>query len=184
MDPDDENALVGMDPDEVPKQEPTDEACLGKKTSGGEFKGFCRATPGRGTDHLGEGRCKHHGGLNSGENGQGGTEGNQNAVTHGAYAQHAVNSLTEAEREAFEEISEKLEDPEDAQEIARHAASYCLMMGHRAADDRWFRRYEGLCDKFGIAPEDVERREHTGEGGGPVQMDVTIRREEYDGNDE
>lgn len=80
-----EDTLVGNPPSEVPKQEPTDEDCLGKRVNKqtGEFQGYCRATPGRGTDHVGEGRCKHHGGTNSGENGQGGTENNGNAETHG-----------------------------------------------------------------------------------------------------
>ena len=82
--------LIGQPASDVPKQEPTAEDCLGKRTEnrGDEtvFVGYCRSAPGRGTNHVGEGRCKWHGGRNSGENGHGGTEGNTNAVTHGAYA--------------------------------------------------------------------------------------------------
>jgi hypothetical protein len=35
-------------------------------------------------------------------------------------------------------------------------------MGHRSQDPRWFRRYEGICDKFGIAPEDELTVHHEG----------------------
>lgn len=92
-----EDELVGELSAEVPTLDPTDESCRGKRTEkqGDEtiFVGYCKSTPGRGTDHVGEGRCKHHGGNNSGENGQGGAregagaeEDNTNGVTHGAYA--------------------------------------------------------------------------------------------------
>lgn len=177
----DEEELVGKPADQVPKQEPTDERCMGKRTEkkegGTVFVGYCRSWPGRGTDHVGEGRCTNHGGHNSGENGQGGTPGNANAVTHGAYAEHSKRHLTQGEQQAYEEVAEKLENPGSAKEIARHAAAHCLMMGHRAEDERWFRRYEGLCDKFNITPEDVKKHEVTGEGGGPVE--VVIQRERY-----
>ena len=84
--------LTGKPADDVPKREP-DGDCNGKRTKGrgGEsvFVGYCGQPEGWGCGpDITEGRCKHHGGLNSGENGQGGTEGNTNAVTHGAYADH------------------------------------------------------------------------------------------------
>lgn len=68
------------------------------------FGGYCKAWPGKGTDHLGEGRCSSHGG----EVGDGGApEGNQNATQHGAYA--AVDAwytevATDAEREVVDEV--------------------------------------------------------------------------------
>ena len=82
--------LTGKPADDVPKREP-DGDCNGKRTKGrgGEsvFVGYCGQPEGWGCGpDITEGRCKHHGGLNSGENGQGGTEENTNAVTHGAYA--------------------------------------------------------------------------------------------------
>jgi len=101
-----EDELIGTPSKGVPTLEPTDEDCLGKRTEKPDdetiFIGFCRSTPGRGTDHVGEGRCKHHGGCNGGDNGQGAPEGNDNAdgndggasedntnaVKHGAYADH------------------------------------------------------------------------------------------------
>lgn len=187
----DEAELVGSPLDQVPEQDPTAESCMGRRweRDDGEkvFLGYCGAWPGKGTDHVGEGRCSKHGGSagapegnsnaegndggapegNSnaeGNDGGGAPEGNDNAVEHGAYAEHALNSLTEAERAAFDEVATKLDDPENAQEIARRAASYCLMMGHRAGDDRWFRRFEGICDKFELAPEEVQKHEHEHDG--------------------
>lgn len=170
----DETEFIGTPSKNVPRQEATDEHCMGKKLKkqGGEvvrddegralFGGYCRAWPGKGTDHVGEGRCSKHGGNNSGENGQGGKKDNDNAATHRAYQKLAIRTLTEGEEKAFEEVAEKLEEPESAQEIARNAASYCLIMGHRSGDERWFRRYEGICDKFGIAPEDELTVHHEG----------------------
>ena len=84
--------LTGKPADDVPKREP-DGDCNGKRTKGrgGEsvFVGYCGQPEGWGCGpDITEGRCKHHGGLNSGENGQGGTEDNTNAVTHGAFADH------------------------------------------------------------------------------------------------
>lgn len=152
---------------------PTDGRCNYEYSPDDEYdvdSGYCEGHP------MDNGRCYHHGGQ--AENG-GAPEGNENAATHRAYAEHAVKSLTESEADVFDEVAEDLENPESAQDVARHAASYCLIMGHRAGDDRWFRRYESICDKFGIAPENVERHEHTGEGGGPIE--VTVKRERYDG---
>lgn len=86
----DEAELIGKPLDEVPIVEPSDEDCRGRRSKDGVFKGYCRATPGRGTDHVGEGRCKHHGGKGGSggpREGSGGKPGNTNAVTHGAYAQ-------------------------------------------------------------------------------------------------
>jgi len=174
-----EDDLVGQPPEDVPKRDPTDEDCMAKRTDDGTFVGYCRAWPGRGTDHVGEGRCKNHGGLNSGANGQGAKEGNDNAATHYAYAEIATKSLTEGEQAAFDEIEADLEDPTSAKGVARKAAAHCLLMGHRSGDERWFRRYESICDKFSIAPDEVERHEHTGEGGGAIE--VNIKRERYDG---
>jgi len=40
----------------------------------------------------------------------------------------------------------------------------------RTGDERFLRRFESICDKFEIAPDDVQRHELTGEGGGPVEV--------------
>jgi hypothetical protein len=86
-----EDDLIGDPSDEVPTLDPTDDNCRGKRTEKRDdvvvFVGYCKSTPGRGTDHVGEGRCKHHGGNAGGSReGAGASEDNTNAVTHGAYA--------------------------------------------------------------------------------------------------
>ncbi len=81
------------------------------------FAGYCGSAAGKETDHLGEGRCKFHGGNNSGDNGQGGSEDNTNAVTHGAYAdensyyQNVLDeSLQEFVDDVFEDYYERYEE--------------------------------------------------------------------------
>ncbi|WP_324757066.1 hypothetical protein [Haloarcula montana] len=88
-----EEDLIGEPLDQVPQQQPTDGSCMGRRweKQDGEtlFVGYCGAWPGKGTDHVGEGRCSKHGGEagSGGEReGSGAPEENTNAVTHGAYA--------------------------------------------------------------------------------------------------
>jgi len=184
----DEDTLIGKPTDEVPTMQPTDEDCMGQRTnSDGTFAGYCRSTPGRGTDHVGEGRCKHHGGKNSGENGQGATEGNDNAVTHGAFREFFAETLTDAEAQAVEQAEALLEDTTDAQKVGRTAASLCLVQYRRTGDERFMRRFESICDTFEIAPEDVERVQHEGEVEHTGGFEVSITRHrvtEEDVNDE
>jgi len=58
----------------------------------------CRRPAGWGTDHLGTGRCKFHGGRSPG------VPGNQNALRHGAYADLILEQLTPQERAVFAAI--------------------------------------------------------------------------------
>jgi len=61
-----EEQYIGRPSEEVPTQEPTDQHCMAKRTERREdvtvFVGYCRAWPGKGTDHVGDGRCSNHGG--------------------------------------------------------------------------------------------------------------------------
>lgn len=161
-----EQELVGHPLDEVPQRDP-DEDCNARRDDDGRFLGYCNRTSGWGTESD-QGRCRTHGGDGGapegnknaeGNDGGAAPEGNENALTHGAYAEHAKKPLIEGEKEAMEEAEQKLENPSNAKEIARTAATYCLMMGHRSQDPRWFRRFEGICDKFAIAPEEVVHAE-------------------------
>jgi uncharacterized protein YjcR len=52
----------------------------------------CKHPAGWGTDHTGEGRCKHHGGASPG-----GKPGNKNAVTTGEHESIYADTLTEDE---------------------------------------------------------------------------------------
>ena len=57
-------------------------------------EGYCKATAGRGTSHVGEGRCKHHGGNNKGGN-----------LKHGRYSAKNASRLQE-KVEAFRDDPE------------------------------------------------------------------------------
>lgn len=57
----------------------------------------CDLPAGWGTDHVGEGACKHHGGASSGA-----PEGNGNAITHGAQSDpHNLREHLDGEDEAW-----------------------------------------------------------------------------------
>lgn len=113
MDVNEEN-LIDEPLDEAPKQDPTDEDCMGRRSEKQDeervFLGYCRAWPGKGTDHVGEGRCDRHGGAggSGGErDGAGPPEENTNAVTHGAYADHNSyyqNVLNDAMRSFVDDV--------------------------------------------------------------------------------
>jgi len=96
-------------------------------------------------------RCRMHGADSNG----GAPEGNTNAVDVAAWAEDFYEDfLTEAEKERVKKSAEALDSPDSAQEIARHAASVCLEQFRRTGDERFLRRYESICDTFGIAPAD------------------------------
>lgn len=61
----------------------------------------CKAMAGRGTNHTGYGRCKHHGGCTTGpRTKEGKQKAAQNSRKHGFYS----NALLDEEREAYEEL--------------------------------------------------------------------------------
>ena len=64
----------------------------------------CGLPAGWGTDHTGEGACKHHGGASSGA-----PEGNSNAVSHGAYAEEKklyAETFSKRERDLADRVFE------------------------------------------------------------------------------
>lgn len=146
----------------------------GGRNSSGEP---CGRAAGWGTPND-TGRCRRH--LGTSPDGSS-HEGNDWAATHGAYSESFVEDfLTLQEKAMVEQAQEVLETPEGAQANARLMAAIAQIQARRSGDERFLRRYESICDTFSIAPEDVERLEHTGEGGGPIE--VTINRERYDGD--
>ncbi len=75
-----------------------------KNICGAKTKGTgdpCKNPAGWGTDHVGEGRCKLHGGCNTGPKDN---TGNKNARKHGAYEQIARDQLDEDELEIFDNV--------------------------------------------------------------------------------
>lgn len=118
---------------------------------------YCLAAAGWGREEAGEpgDACKHHGAP-------GGPEGNTKNLKHGAYREQFTNHLTQAEQDAFDEAARLLEDPEGAQEVARIAATTALLQWQRSQDPEFLRRFESICEKFGLAPEEVLQVEHSG----------------------
>lgn len=106
-----EEHFIGKESSSVPTVEP-DEYCNGKKvdrTDAGEtvFTGYCRNPAGKGTGHLGEGRCKYHGGCSTGAPG-----GNQNRTTHALNAdpENYYESLNPEQKEFIRDVSATIED--------------------------------------------------------------------------
>jgi hypothetical protein len=111
-----ETQYIGLPTAEVPREDATDERCMGKKKQKRDgdvvrdddgnplFAGYCKAWPGKGTDHVGEGRCSRHGGATP-------TGEDNPAFEHGLFSDH----LGPEDRETVKALSdvdnaEKLED--------------------------------------------------------------------------
>lgn len=150
--------LVGEPVDDVPEREP-DEYCNARRTRDGTFIGYCQRTSGWGTERD-SGRCSSHGGSGGSSDEH---EGNDWAATHGAYSDSFVQDfLTEEEIERVRQAEELLEEPESAQALARTVAGITLEQFRRTGDERFLRRYEAICDTFGIAPDDELTVNHEG----------------------
>lgn len=109
----------------------------------------CGQKAGWGTDHVGVGACKLHGGN------AGAPDDNTNASKHGAWSDSFVTDfLREDEIARVRKAEDLLGTPESAQDVARTAAAIALEQFRRTGDDRFLRRYESICDTFGIAPAD------------------------------
>lgn len=109
----------------------------------------CGLSAGWGTDND-DGPCKFHGGAS-----EGAPEGNDWAVKHGAYSEKFVQDfLTDQEQAMLDDVQEVLETPEGAQANARMVAAIAQLQFRRTGDERFLRRYESICDTFGIVPAD------------------------------
>lgn len=105
-----EDELIGCETDEVPTIE-ADEKCRARRTQRDDegvyrFQGYCRARAGKGTDHLGSGRCKWHGGCSPGA-----PSGHQRAATHCLDADpwNYYQSLDPEEREYIDDLARTIE---------------------------------------------------------------------------
>ena len=111
----------------------------------------CGRSAGWGTDFE-DGKCRQHRGTSPDGSSH---EGNDWAATHGAYSESFVEDFLRPEEiERVEQAQEVLGDIEGAQAQARFVAALALEQFRRTGDDRFLRRYESLCDTFGIAPAD------------------------------
>lgn len=88
--------------------------------------------------------------------GRGAPEGNTNAVKVGAWSDSFVSDfLRDEEVERVKKASDALGTPSGAQELARQVAVICLEQFRRTGDERFLRRYESICDKAQIFPEET-----------------------------
>lgn len=119
----------------------------------------CGNPEGWGTD-FDEGKCRHHRGTSPDGKSH---EGNDNAVTHGAFREHFRSDLRDDEKEAIDNLVEHLRDIDDERALAAEIAAEALMKYKRAADSRFLREARQWFSEFNLIPnEDVF--EHTGDG--------------------
>lgn len=111
----------------------------------------CGRAAGWGTPND-SGRCRRH--LGTSPDGSS-HDGNDWASKHGAYSEKFVTDfLTDQEQSMLDDVQEVLETPEGAQANARMVAAIAQLQFRRTGDERFLRRYESICDTFGIAPAD------------------------------
>jgi hypothetical protein len=126
----------------------------------------CQLPAGWGTDHPGEGACKHHGGAGGAPTGE--ENGN---YKHGAFSEHLRSDLTDSELDAIDEMVDAYENPEKARELIAEQAAEAWLKYKRSADTRFLREYRQLAETFNLAPnEDMKEVELSGKGGGPVEI--------------
>lgn len=120
--------------------------------------GGCGQKAGWGTDHVGVGACKLHGGNNP----RGKANGN---YKHGGYSKYlSPEQFTDDEIDRAEAIYEDLQDVEGAQDVGRSFAMDLLIRWDRTKDTRYAREFRQFCETFGFAPEDIRKLmvEHSG----------------------
>jgi hypothetical protein len=170
-----EEDLIGEPLDQVPVQDSTDESCMGRRWErrDGEkvFVGYCGAWPGKGTDDVGEGRCSKHGGAggapedndNAEGNDGGAPEDNDNAADHGAYSEKFLEGFVGPDgKDRIKEGFELSKTSEGAQDQARLMAQVAAEKFRLTGDERFLRRYESICDKAGIFPNEELDVNHNG----------------------
>ena len=111
--PIDEEEFIGKEVADAPKID-AGHYCnsrTSERTDEGDtvFDGYCSLRAGWGTDHVGEGRCRLHGGAITGA---GPPKGNQNRTTHALYADphHYHESLDPEGKEFVRDLSAAIED--------------------------------------------------------------------------
>ena len=113
-----ESEFVGTPMAFVPSAPVTESDCNGKRWEDRDsenrklFAGYCDLSPGFGTEHNGEGRCKFHGGAGQDSPDTGAPESNQNASTHSLTADphHYHESLSHEESEFVLDAAAAIED--------------------------------------------------------------------------
>lgn len=111
----------------------------------------CGRPAGWGTD-FDDGKCKHHRGTNADGSSH---EGNNYAADTGAWAKSFLTDfLRDDEIERVMNASDIIGEPEGAQDLAQKVAVVCLEQFRRTGDQRFLQRYESICDKANLFPDD------------------------------
>ena len=111
----------------------------------------CGRPAGWGTD-FDDGKCKHHRGTNADGSSH---EGNNFAAKTGAWAESFLTDfLRDDEIERVMNASDIIGEPEGAQDLAQKVAVVCLEQFRRTGDQRFLQRYESICDKANLFPDD------------------------------
>lgn len=117
----------------------------------------CEAYPLQGSD-----KCRMHAGTSSDGDSH---EDNDWAAKHGAYSESFVKDfLTDKEIERVEQMKDILDSDEGVKEDAKLTAAIAKEQWRRTGDERFLRRYESLCDTFGLTPPEEHEVEHSGDG--------------------
>lgn len=118
----------------------------------------CGLPAGWGTGHVGDGRCKLHGGSSPrGEDSP--------SYKHGGYSKYlSEDNFTDDESERAGAIFGDLQDPETARDVGRAMAMDLYVRYDRTKDPRYSREFRQFCETFGFAPEEIQRLavEHSG----------------------
>lgn len=120
----------------------TDETCDAQNRDGDP----CSLPAGWGTDHPGEGRCKHHGGATEGA---GPPEGNTNAAEHLAFSEMLRQDLEPGEEAAIEEFVGTVTDGEVDQLVAEVAGT-ALVRYLRSGDPRHAAEFRRQLETFNV----------------------------------
>lgn len=152
----DESEFIGRPLDEAPTRDPTEQDCMGKKKQKREgevvrdddgnalFGGYCRSWPGKGTDHVGRGRCKHHAGSTpTGEDHPG--------FKHGLFSDH----LDEQDRETIEAL-EEYDDAEKLDELINWRLARLRRAVQAMQDDEDQRTFWDAFDELVRSTDDPE----------------------------
>lgn len=135
---DSENEFIGQLLNDVPKRPPAED-CNGRRWDRREgdselvFVGYCQNRAGKGTDHVGEGRCKFHGGA---ADNTGRSNGN---YQHGAYSAEFGDDLSRKPAVVICEFAE--EHGVSEHEATRYLASELLERFRCSEDPRFLGRY-------------------------------------------
>jgi|APHM01.1.fsa_nt_gi hypothetical protein len=131
----------------------SDEAICGAQNRDGDP---CQQKAGWGTDHVGEGRCKFHGGASDGA-----PEGNDNALTHGGHSTDLPDDLEDHEREFVEQFMSAIE-ADDAEAVLAALAAEAIVRYRRSENPRQLTEARQLLSEFNIV-ENVDKQEITGD---------------------